>query len=319
MNNYQDEIFKNLLTNSKNNSIFHIIHILLERIFSCEITTKNKFIREGAVMIAIKNLTKVFKNKKQNLTVLNQINLEIEDGDIYGVIGMSGAGKSTLIRCINLLEKPTSGSIVINGVDITKKRRKELRNLRKNIGMIFQNFNLLMQRNVRKNISFGLDIIKTKDFKIVGMLDKDYKKLSYFQKRKAKKMEIQKRVDELLDLVDLKEKQYSYPSKLSGGQKQRVAIARALATKPSILLCDEATSALDSMTTDSILNLLKKINEERNVTIIIITHEMNVVQKICNKVAVIDKSEIIMTGDTKEVFQNNTSEVVKRLVGGIEV
>lgn len=200
-----------------------------------------------------------------------------------------------------------------------KKRRKELRNLRKNIGMIFQNFNLLMQRNVRKNISFGLDIIKTKDFKIDGLTDKEYKNLSYFQKRKAKKIEIQKRVDELLDLVDLKEKQYSYPSKLSGGQKQRVAIARALATRPSILLCDEATSALDSMTTDSILNLLRKINEERKVTIIIITHEMNVVQKICNKVAVIDKSEILMTGDTKDVFRNNTSEVVKRLVGGIEV
>lgn len=268
-------------------------------------------------MIRIKNLTKEFQIKDKKLTVLNDINMDIEDGDIFGIIGMSGAGKSTLIRCINLLEKPTSGNIYINDIDITKKSGRELLKLRKDIGMIFQNFNLLMQRNVRKNIAFGLEITKLKDFKITGMSDREYKSLSYFQKRKVKKEEISRRVDELLELVDLKDKEHYYPSRLSGGQRQRVAIARALATSPSILLCDEATSALDSVTTESILNLLKKINHERKVTIIVITHEMNVVQKICNKVVVIDKSKIIASGKTDEVFKNQTSEVIRRLVGGV--
>ncbi len=271
-------------------------------------------------MIQVKELTKEFKNgKNKKLTVLNNINLEIEDGDIFGIIGMSGAGKSTLIRCINLLERPTRGHIIIDGTDITEVRGKNLLALRKNIGMIFQNFNLLMQKNVRKNIAFGLEITKLKDFKIPAMNAEKYKKLNYFQKRKAKKAEINKRVDELLELVDLREKEYYYPAKLSGGQRQRVAIARALATRPSILLCDEATSALDSKTTDSILKLLKRINEETKVTIIVITHEMNVVQKICNKVAVIDKSEIVACGYTKDVFQNNSSEIVRNLVGGDNV
>lgn len=269
-------------------------------------------------MIRISNLTKKFQNGNTNLTVLNNINIEIQDGDIFGIIGMSGAGKSTLIRCINLLEKPTSGSIYINNQDITKKTGKDLLALRKDIGMIFQNFNLLMQRTVKKNIAFGLEITKLKDFKIEGMSDLEYNKLSYFKKRKAKRDYIDKRVDELLKLVDLKDKEHYYPAKLSGGQKQRVAIARALATRPSILLCDEATSALDSYTTDSILNLLKKINEEQNVTIIIITHEMNVVQKICNKVVVLDKSEIIASGRTNEIFANATSDIMKRLLGGQE-
>jgi D-methionine transport system ATP-binding protein len=268
-------------------------------------------------MIRVINLSKEFKNSKsKKLTVLRNINLEIEDGDIFGIIGMSGAGKSTFIRCINLLERPTSGVIEIDGVDITQKRGRELLALRKNIGMIFQNFNLLMQKNVRKNIAFGLEIIKTKDFKVSGMSAKEYKKLSFFKKRKVKRQEIDKRVDELLTLVDLKDKEFYYPAKLSGGQRQRVAIARALATNPSILLCDEATSALDSMTTDSILNLLQKINAEKKVTIIVITHEMSVVQKICNKVVVLDSAEIAASGSTEEVFKNNTSEVVQRLVGG---
>ncbi len=268
-------------------------------------------------MIEIKDLTKEFKSgKNKKLTVLKNINLKIEDGDIFGIIGMSGAGKSTLIRCINLLERPTKGRIIIDGTDITAKKGKELSKLRKNIGMIFQNFNLLMQKNVRKNIAFGLEITKIKDFKISRMSERDYRELNYFQKRKAKKAEIIKRVDELLELVDLKDKEYYYPAKLSGGQRQRVAIARALAARPSLLLCDEATSALDSMTTDSILKLLKKINEETKVTIIVITHEMNVVQKICNKVAVLDKSEIIASGNTKEVFNNNSSEIVRNLIGG---
>ncbi|MDF2589479.1 MAG: transporter related protein [Anaerocolumna sp.] len=267
-------------------------------------------------MIRVIDLKKEFRSKRNTLTVLNNINIDIQDGDIFGIIGMSGAGKSTLIRCINLLERPTSGRIEIDGVDITKKSGKELLKLRKNIGMIFQSFNLLMQKNVRKNIAFGLEIIKLRDFKIDGMSDADYQKLSFFQKRKAKKDAINKRVDELLELVDLKEKEFSYPAKLSGGQRQRVAIARALATKPSILLCDEATSALDSMTTDSILSLLQKINKETKVTIIVITHEMNVVQKICNKVVVLDKSEIVASGITDDIFSNHTSDVVKRLVGG---
>lgn len=271
----------------------------------------------GGVMIKIRNLTKTFKMKKtDDLVVLNNINLDIEDGDIFGIIGMSGAGKSTLIRCINLLERPTSGSIEIDGVDITTKSGKELLNLRKELGMIFQNFNLLMQKSVRKNIAFGLEIIKLNEFKVDGMTEEEYQKLSYFKKKSLKKETIRKRVDELLKIVDLEDKADAYPSQLSGGQRQRVAIARALATKPSVLLCDEATSALDSMTTKSILNLLKRINEETNVTIIIITHEMNVVQEICNKVAVLDNSKMIESGYTDEVFGNKSSIVVQNLLGG---
>lgn len=269
-------------------------------------------------MIQITNLTKEFQIKKKKLTVLNQINMTIEDGDIFGIIGMSGAGKSTLIRCMNLLEKPTTGNIYINGVDITKKSGRELLALRKDIGMIFQNFNLLMQQTVRKNIAFGLEITRLQDFKIEGMSKEEYESLSYFKKRKAKKMEIKKRVDDLLKLVDLEDKEFYYPSKLSGGQRQRVAIARALATRPSILLCDEATSALDSLTTDSILHLLKKINKEQNVTIVVITHEMNVVQKICNKVVVLDKSEVIASGKVDEVFSDSKNEITQRLIGGME-
>lgn len=269
-------------------------------------------------MIRIVNLQKEFQVKKNKITVLNNINLEIKEGDIFGIIGMSGAGKSTLIRCINMLEKPTSGNIFIDNVDITEKEGRELRKQRKDIGMIFQTFNLLMQRNVRKNIAFGLEITKLKDFNVEGMTKEEFDSLGYRQKRKVKKEQIDKRVDELLELIDMKEKEFYYPSRLSGGQRQRVAIARALATKPSILLCDEATSALDSVTTEAILKLLKKINEERKVTIIVITHEMNVVEKICNKVAVIDKSEIIAIGKTSEVFQNQSSEVIRRLIGGAE-
>lgn len=269
-------------------------------------------------MIRIVNLQKEFRVKKNKITVLKNINLNIEEGDIFGIIGMSGAGKSTLIRCINMLEKPTSGNILINNVDITKKSASNLRKQRKDIGMIFQNFNLLMQRNVRKNIAFGLEITKVNDFKVYGMKQLEYDKLTYLKKRKVKQDEINARVDELLELIDLKDKEFYFPSRLSGGQRQRVAIARALATRPSILLCDEATSALDSVTTDSILKLLKKINVDRKVTIIVITHEMNVVEKICNKVAVIDKSEIIAVGDTHEVFSNQSSDVIKRLIGGVD-
>lgn len=271
-------------------------------------------------MIQLKGLTKEFKTGKgDSLTVLKNINLEIADGDIFGIIGMSGAGKSTLIRCINLLERPTSGSIIIDGIDITSTRGAELLRLRKSIGMIFQNFNLLMQRNVKKNIAFGLEITKLKDFKVKGMKDYEFQALNYFKKRALKKQEINRIVDELLELVDLTDKANYYPSRLSGGQRQRVAIARALATNPSILLCDEATSALDSMTTESILNLLQKINMETKVTIIIITHEMSVVEKICNKVVVLDKSEIAAQGLTKEVFGDTSSGIVQRLIGGGQV
>lgn len=267
-------------------------------------------------MIKIRNLTKVFGKKDATLTVLDDINLDIEDGDIFGIIGMSGAGKSTLIRCMNLLERPTRGSVLIDDVDITKVNKKELTKVRRNMGMIFQGFNLLMQKNVRENASFGLELIKTKDYIPSDMTKKEYDKLSYFQKKKVKKADIQKTVDELLEIVDLAHKANAYPSQLSGGQRQRVAIARALATYPSILLCDEATSALDSMTTESILELLQKINRERNVTIVIITHEMDVVKKICNKVAVIDKSKVVEFGDTQKVLENPSSPVTKRLLGG---
>jgi D-methionine transport system ATP-binding protein len=267
-------------------------------------------------MIKISNLSKTFKNKNQKITVLNNINLEIEDGDIFGIIGMSGAGKSTLIRCINLLEKPTEGSIDMDGLELTLLNRRELRKVRKNIGMIFQGFNLLMQKTVKKNIAFGLEIIRTKDFIPEQMQLGDYKKLSYFDKRKVKKQEITRKVNELLKIIDLEAKANAYPSQLSGGQRQRVAIARALATNPSVLLCDEATSALDSMTTKSILSLLKKINEETKVTIIVITHEMNVVKEICNKVAVIDKSVIVEQGTVDEIFNHYKSDVTKRLIGG---
>lgn len=267
-------------------------------------------------IIQIENLEKTFGEGENAVTALQNINLSVYQGEIFGIIGLSGAGKSTLVRCMNLLERPTAGKVLFDGRDITALSDKELRQVRRSISMIFQNFNLLMQKNVRKNIAFGLEIIPLRDFKVSGMKEEEYKKLSYFKKRKAKKAEINKRIDELLDLVDLKSKEFYYPSRLSGGQRQRVAIARALATRPSILLCDEATSALDSMTTDSILKLLKKINEETKVTIIVITHEMNVVRKICNKVAVLDNSKIVASGSTEEVFNNSTSEVVMNLVGG---
>lgn len=269
-------------------------------------------------MIEIKNLVKEFGTGDSTLRVLNEINLTIEDGDIFGIIGMSGAGKSTLIRCMNLLEKPTSGEILIDGTDITKLNKKELLKCRRNIGMIFQNFNLHMQRNVRRNASFGLELIPVKDYLPDGYTKEEYRKLSYWKKRKIKKEDMKKTVDELLEIVDLHHKENAYPSQLSGGQRQRVAIARSLATYPSILLCDEATSALDSMTTDAILKLLQKINKERNITVILITHEIDVVKKICNKVAVLDKAEVVETGNTEEVFANPSSPVTRRLLGGDE-
>lgn len=241
-------------------------------------------------MIEIINLSKFFRTENGVFTAINNINLTIEDGDIFGIIGMSGAGKSTLIRCINLLEKPSEGKILIDGVDITVLEGKALLELRRKIGMVFQKFNLLMQRTIRDNIAFPLEVAGVN-----------------------KKQRIN-RVDELLELVGLSSKAGSYPVQLSGGQQQRVSIARALANNPALLLCDEPTSALDSLTTDSILELLKDINQKLGVTIIIITHEISVVEKICNKVAIIDESRIIEKGLVKDVFKDPQHEMTKKLL-----
>lgn len=240
-------------------------------------------------MIRIKNLSKTF-DKSCNVDALKNVNLSIEAGDVCGVIGMSGAGKSTLLRCIAMLETPSSGSIEIDGRDIFSLKGKELLDLKKSLGVVFQGYNLLMQRSIRQNIAFPLELIK---------MPKD---------------QIAKRVDELLCLVGLSDKAEEYPSQLSGGQRQRVAIARALASNPKVLLCDELTSALDPLTTRSILKLLREINHTLGVTIVIITHEIGVVRSICNKVAVIDAGEIAESGLTKEVFAAPQSQAAKQLL-----
>lgn len=241
-------------------------------------------------MIEIKSLCKTFSTKNQKIEALNNINLSVKDGEIFGIIGLSGAGKSTLVRCINLLEKPDSGSVIIDGRDITKLKEKELLKLRASIGMIFQNFNLLEQRNVLKNVCYPLEIAGVKN------------------------EEAKKRALELLEVVGLSEKSRAYPSQLSGGQKQRVAIARALATNPKYILCDEATSALDPNTTASILSLLKEINEKMGVTIIVITHEMSVIERICDSVAVIDSGKIAETGRVCDIFSSPKSDTAKQLI-----
>jgi len=241
-------------------------------------------------IIQIQNVTKTFIGKDNKVEALKGINLEIKKGDIFGIIGMSGAGKSTLVRCLNFLEKPTSGTVLIEDKDLSVLSEKELRKTRTQIAMIFQHFNLLMQRNVLDNVCFPLEI--------VGMKRKD----------------AVKRAMELLDIVGLSEKAKSYPSQLSGGQKQRVAIARALATNPKILLCDEATSALDPTTTKSILALLKDINQKYGITIVIITHEMSVVQEICSHVAIIDSGELAEHGTVEEVFTHPKTQAAKKLV-----
>lgn len=244
-------------------------------------------------MIRFEHVSKTFQTKNGPFDALKDVSFEIEKGDIYGVIGYSGAGKSTLIRMVNALETPTSGNVWVEGKDIGTLNQKELRNLRKGIGMIFQQFNLLESKTIYDNVAIAL--------KLNGVSKKD----------------IEKRVTELLDFVELSDKKYSYPGQLSGGQKQRVGIARALANNPSILLCDEATSALDPKTTDSILELLKKINEMLHITIVIITHEMNVIQKICNKVAVMDYGQVVETGSVIQVFSNPQSDIAKRFVGNL--
>lgn len=241
-------------------------------------------------MIEIKELEKTYQSSNGSVVALRNVNLTIEDGDVFGIIGLSGAGKSTLVRCINLLERPTSGSVIIDGVDITKVKEKELRHIRSDIGMIFQGYNLLEQRNVIDNVCFPLEL------------------------RKVKRADAVKRAKELLEIVGLTEKESAYPSQLSGGQKQRVAIARALATNPRYLLCDEATSALDPNTTKEILKLIKEINKRFGITVIIITHEMKVVETACNKVAVIDNSEIVETGFVTEIFASPKSEIARQLI-----
>ena len=241
-------------------------------------------------IIQIKELSKTFPGRDNVVEALKGINLDIGKGNICGVIGMSGAGKSTLVRCLNFLEKPTSGTVLVEGKDLRDMNNAQLRKARTEIAMIFQHFNLLMQRNVIDNICFHLEI--------VGM----------------KKKEASKRAAELLEVVGLSEKAKAYPAQLSGGQKQRVAIARALANNPKILLCDEATSALDPTTTKSILALLKEINEKYGITIVIITHEMSVVQEICNQVAIIDDGNLVETGSVEEVFSRPKTKAAQKLV-----
>lgn len=241
-------------------------------------------------MIQLVNLTKTYPSPGGDVTALEDINLTIPDGTVYGIIGLSGAGKSTLVRCINLLERPTSGQVIIDGEDVTALPKKRLLELRRNVGMIFQNFNLLEQRTVEANVRFPLELSKTPH------------------------AEASARAAELLELVGLSDKAKSYPSQLSGGQKQRVAIARALATNPKYVLCDEATSALDPSTTDSILSLLQNVNKKLGVTIVVITHEMRVVESICTHVAVIDNSRIAEEGLVGEVFSFPQSEIAKQLI-----
>ena len=241
-------------------------------------------------LIELNHLTKTFKGKTQTVDALKDINLQIEQGDIFGIIGMSGAGKSTLVRCINFLEQPTSGSVVIDGKDLASLTPKELRQLRQQVSMIFQHFNLLSQRDVRGNIALAMEI--------AGM----------------KRPQIEKRIDELLEIVGLTDRQHNYPSQLSGGQQQRVAIARALATNPKIILCDEATSALDPTTTTSILNLLREINRKMGITIVIITHEMSVVESTCTHVAIIDDGRLAECGTVESVFSQPKSAAAKKLI-----
>ena len=241
-------------------------------------------------MIEIKDLTKIYKVQEESTNALKGVSLTINDGDIYGIIGMSGAGKSTLVRCINMLEEPTSGSVLIDGVDLKSLSKNQLNELRKSIAMIFQHFNLLMQSTCLDNVCFPME-------------------LNGVSKKVARKKAL-----EYLEIVGLKEKANDYPAFLSGGQQQRVAIARALASKPKIILCDEATSALDPQTTNSILDLIRDIHSKMNITVVVITHQMSVVENICNKVAILDEGKVVEEGEVTEVFSHPKSLAAKRLV-----
>ena len=246
-------------------------------------------------MIELCGLSKTFRSKSDTHEALKDIDLVIEDGDIFGIIGLSGAGKSTLVRCINLLEQPTGGKIIVDGVDVTGYKGRKLFDLRARIGMIFQDFNLFAQRTVLQNVLFPLEV------------------------RHDPRDEAEKRARELLDLVGLSGMEDRYPAQLSGGQQQRVAIARALANHPDYLLCDEATSALDSLTTISVLELIRQINRELGVTVIVITHTMKVVETICNKVAVIDGARIVETGTVASVFSEPKTAITRDLLKAMGV
>jgi D-methionine transport system ATP-binding protein len=241
-------------------------------------------------MIEISHVNKVFYQGNKEIHALKDINLNIPQGTIFGVIGSSGAGKSTLIRCVNMLETPTSGSVIVDGVDLTKLNSKQLSETRRNIGMIFQHFNLLSSRTVFENIALPLELSGKDD------------------------QHIERKVSELLTLVGLADKRDSYPSNLSGGQKQRVAIARALASDPKVLLCDEATSALDPATTQSILELLKEINRKLNITMLLITHEMDVVKSICHEVAIIGGGELVEKGSVGDIFAHPKTELAHQFI-----
>lgn len=244
-------------------------------------------------MIEFKNVNKVFQQKNSKIQALEDVSFKVEEQDIFGVIGYSGAGKSTLVRLVNVLEEKTSGEVIVNGHDINQYSKKELQSVKKNIGMIFQHFNLLNSKTVFNNVAMPLVLQGTN------------------------KSKIKEKVDELLKFVGLEDKGKQYPNELSGGQKQRVAIARALVTDPKILLCDEATSALDPATTDSILKLLKRVNEQFGVTILLITHEMSVIQKICNKVAVMENGKVIEIGSVLDVFSHPQTLTAKNFVSTV--
>lgn len=301
-------------------------------------------------IISVQGLGKVFHTASGDFTALDDIRLDIQKGQIQGIIGLSGAGKSTLVRCINFLERPSSGQIFFHGKSLSTMKEKEILAMRQNMGMIFQQFNLLEQRNLLQNVCFPLEIADSGFLSRALKEWKDKKRKAKSSDRgdsvnrgdsaerekaegkpsltpfpvilkalfsgKARKEKRIKRAQELLKLVGLEGREKSYPAQLSGGQKQRVAIARALATNPEVLLCDEATSALDPKTTEQILSLLKKINREMGVTIIIITHQMSVIESICDEVAIIDHSHIAECGPVKEVFQSPKTEIGKRLILG---
>ena len=241
-------------------------------------------------IIQLKHLTKRFGGGEDEVRALEDVSIAIQPGEIFGVIGLSGAGKSTLVRCVNLLERPTEGEVIVDGQDMTRLSDRELREARKSIGMIFQSFNLLMQRTALDNICFPLELAR------------------------VPRREAEARARELLEIVDLAGKANAYPAQLSGGQKQRVAIARTLANNPKVLLCDEATSALDPKTTRDILRLIQDINKRLGITVVVITHEMKVIEEICSRVAILDHGHLAETGTVEEVFANPKSEAGRRLV-----
>ena len=241
-------------------------------------------------MIRLESISKTFQTKSGTVTAVDDVTLEMQQGEIFGIIGFSGAGKSTLVRCMNLLERPTKGKVIIAGKDLMELESKELRKIRRKIGMIFQHFNLMSSRTVYQNIAFPL------------------------RKSSLSKIEKEEKIRSLLQLVDLVDKKDAYPSQLSGGQKQRAAIARALANDPDVLLCDEATSALDPQTTKSILKLLKKVNQELNITIVLITHEMAAVKEICDRVAIMEKGRVVEYGDTVQLFAYPKQKITKDFI-----